>query len=217
MRAEMRAEMRMRLRAGGSLRIILSAIEHESVLETARDLARQGAEAVFAPVHADGTADLKKIKENLTGRTALVSMMYANNEIGTIEPVAEIAQMVAAFRGRNAFPLFHTDAAQALQFLDCDVKKLGADFMTISSHKIYGPKGIGALYVKDLSRLAAIITGGGQEFGLRSGTENVPGIVGFAKAVELACAARGGKSQSGSKRSAAAFGKGYDRRSRKRK
>ncbi len=179
----------------GKSRIIISAIEHESVLETARDLAQEGVEVIFVPVSADGTVDLKKIKENLTGHTALVSVMYANNEIGTIEPIVEIARIIAAFRGKGAFPLFHTDAAQAFQFLDCDVKKMGVDLMTISSHKIYGPKGIGALYVKELSLLAPMVTGGGQEFGLRSGTENVPGIVGFAKAVELACAARGEESK----------------------
>jgi cysteine desulfurase len=166
-------------------RIIVSAIEHESVLETARDMGREGAEVVYAPVDEKGTVDLKKIKESLTSDTAVVSIMYANNEIGAIQPIAEIAKTIQEFRGKNIYPLFHIDAAQALQFLDCDISHLGIDLMTLSAHKIYGPKGIGALYIKDMKNLRPIISGGGQEFGLRSGTENVPSIVGFAKAVEL--------------------------------
>lgn len=171
-------------------RIIVSAIEHESVLETAREGERAGVEVVIVPVDRRGIVDLKKIKENLTAETALVSVMYANNEIGTIQPIAEIARIVRDFRGKNAYPLFHTDAVQAFQFLDCDADRLGMDLMTLSAHKICGPKGIGALYVRDLKLLRPMLTGGGQEFGLRSGTENVPSIVGFAKAVELALAAR---------------------------
>jgi cysteine desulfurase len=111
--------------------------------------------------------------------------MYANNEIGTVEPVAEIAKIVSKFRGKKEYPLFHSDAAQAFQFLDCGVKKLGVDLLTLSSHKIYGPKGAGALYVRGGLKLKSLVTGGGQEFGLRSGTENVPAIVGFARAAEL--------------------------------
>jgi len=170
-------------------RIIISAIEHESVLETARDLERDGAELILVSVGRDGIVDLKKIKGVLTSETAIVSVMYANNEIGTIQPIAEIADIIRN-GGSSIRPLFHTDAAQAFQFLDCEPKNLGVDLMTISSHKIYGPKGAGALYVKDLKDLEPIVTGGGQEFGLRSGTENVPAIVGFAKAVELAVAVR---------------------------
>jgi len=122
--------------------------------------------------------------------------MYANNEIGTIQPVAEIAAIIADFKrstGKTApYPLFHTDAVQAFQFLDCNVGALGVDMMTLSAHKIYGPKGIGLLYAKNAtikpSYLKSEITGGGQEFGLRSGTENVPLIVGFARAAEIALA-----------------------------
>jgi cysteine desulfurase len=117
-------------------------------------------------------------------------MLYAQNEIGTIEPVSEIAAIIKEFRAHSAYPIIHTDAAQAFQFLDSDVNELGVDLMTLSSHKIYGPKGAGALHVRDLKMLAPDSTGGGQEFGLRSGTENVPAIVGFARAVELAVAAR---------------------------
>lgn len=198
-------------------RIIVSAIEHESILETARDLEREGVEAIYLPVNREGVVNLKKLKEALNERTILVSIMYANNEIGTIQPISEIAEIVRKFRidpsgsrkrqqnaelRKNnskflihnselatALPLLHTDAVQAFQYLDCDVNKLGVDLMTLSAHKIYGPKGIGALYARTLfpepRPLNPIITGGGQEFGFRSGTENVAAIVGFAKAVGL--------------------------------
>ncbi|KKU15053.1 hypothetical protein A3A20_02885 [Candidatus Wolfebacteria bacterium RIFCSPLOWO2_01_FULL_45_19] len=166
-------------------RIIVSAIEHESVLETAKDLEREGAEVIYLPVNREGLVDVGKLKESLNERTILVSVMYVNNEIGTVQPVREISKLILEFRKHSTFPLFHTDAAQALQYLDCDINNLGVDLMTLSAHKIYGPKGIGVLYAKSL-KLKAIITGGGQEFGFRSGTENTPLIVGFGKAVELA-------------------------------
>lgn len=188
-------------------RIIISAVEHESILETARNLEREGIEVIYLPVDRRGFVDLKKMEKSLNERTVLVSVMYANNEIGTIQPIAEIAKIIQEFRRQNlefmdkhtpksyilnsiAYPLFHTDAAQAFQYLNCDVNKLGVDLMTLSGHKIYGPKGIGVLYVKKNPQpttynLQPLITGGGQEFGFRSGTENVPLIVGFAKAVEL--------------------------------
>ncbi|MDE2019317.1 MAG: cysteine desulfurase [Patescibacteria group bacterium] len=185
----------------GSPRMIISSIEHESVFGTAHDLGRSGVEVVYLPVDQRGTVDLKKLKESLNERTILISIMYANNEIGVIEPIKEIAAIIKEFRGKEEFPIVHTDASQAFQFLDCDVKNLGIDLMTLSAHKIYGPKGIGALYVGNKERgtankegdslvpvpfsLSPILTGGGQEFGFRSGTENVPAIVGFAKATEL--------------------------------
>jgi cysteine desulfurase len=182
-------------------RIIVSAIEHESVLETTRDLARGGVEVVYVPVDNCGVVSLEKLKSALNERTVLVSIMYANNEIGTIQPIAEIAEIVKDFHRRLSVggqvsdvgavsPLLHTDAAQAFQFLDCNVRELGVDLMTLSAHKIYGPKGSGALYMKDGTKLTSATTGGGQEFGVRSGTENVPLIVGFAKAVELTAVAR---------------------------
>jgi len=186
-------------------RIIVSAIEHESILETAKDLERDGVEVVYLPVDKNGLVGIKKLEDALNERTVLVSVMYANNEIGTIQPISAIAEIVREFRIKNLefrdktpksyilnpnfYPLFHTDAVQAFQFLDCGVKKLGVDLMTLSAHKIYGPKGVGALYVRHLKpntyNLKPLIMGGGQEFGLRSGTENVPLIVGFAKAVRL--------------------------------
>ena len=196
-------------------RIIVSAIEHESILETCRDLEREGVEIIYLPVNKQGIVDLEKLKKSLNEQTILVSIMYANNEIGTIQPITEISKLISEFRIQNAelrkesnfkflihnselamaLPLLHTDAVQAFQFLDCDVNPpaggLGVDLMTLSAHKIYGPKGMGALFIKQIQNskfkiLNSIITGGGQEFGLRSGTENVPAIVGFAKAAELA-------------------------------
>ena len=123
-------------------------------------------------------------------KRSLVSIMYANNEIGTIQPIAEIVKIINNFK-KNSFsssvlcpPFFHTDASQAFQFLDCDTTAPNIDFMTLSSHKIYGPKGAGALYMNKQNALTPIITGGGQEFGVRAGTENIPAIVGFAKATE---------------------------------
>jgi cysteine desulfurase len=182
-------------------RIIVSSIEHESVLETARDLEKEGVEVVYLPVSKRGIVDLKKLKGNLTENTTLVSVMYVNNEIGTIQPIKEIAEIIKEFRGTSSLsalrsPLFHTDASQAFQYFDCNMEALGVDLMTLSSHKIYGQKGTAALCFgnrvsgigyrgEEKIKLNKIISGGGQEFGLRSGTENVPAIVGFAKAVEV--------------------------------
>ncbi len=171
-------------------RVIISAIEHESVFETVRAMEAWGTEVVVLPVDPEGFIDEKDIKTNLTPETGIVSIMVANNEIGSVQSIASIAQAIKEFRGAGEYPLFHTDAAQAFQFFDCNVKTFGVDLMTISAHKIYGPKGAGALYVHDAKLLAPVVTGGGQEYGLRSGTENVPAIAGFAKAVELAVAAR---------------------------
>jgi cysteine desulfurase len=185
--------------AGVQPRIIISTIEHESVLETAHDLERDGgAEIVYLPVNRLGVVDRSALRAALNERTVVVSVMYANNEIGTIQPLAEIAALIANFKKTAKaarYPLFHTDAVQAFQFLDCNVAALGVDMMTLSAHKIYGPKGIGLLYAKNAtaakpSFIEGEIAGGGQEFGLRSGTENVPLIVGFAKAAELAAAVR---------------------------
>jgi len=202
-------------------RIIVSAIEHDSILETCRDLEREEIEIIYLPVNKQGIIDLKKLKESLNERTVLVSIMCANNEIGIVQNIAGISKIIKDFKKENFFskyPLFHTDAVQAFQFLDCDVNKLGVDLMTLSAHKIYGPKGIGTLYINsklqtpnykqilnsknkiqnkktkiwdlgfgiwDLPVVKPLTTGGGQEFGLRSGTENVAAIVGFAKAIEL--------------------------------
>ena len=181
----------------GRPRIIVSSIEHESILETAKDLERDGIEIVYLSVNARGVVDLEKLKESLTENTILVSVMYVNNEIGTVQPIKEVSKAIQEFRSRLPLatchlPLFHCDASQAFNYFNCDVNVLGVDLMTLSSHKIYGPKGAAALYVRadSFPLLAPLTAGGGQEFGLRSGTENVPAIVGFAKAVELVEAGR---------------------------
>jgi len=234
-------------------RIITSQIEHGSVLETCRDLEKEGVEVIYLPVSKSGIVDLKKLKESLNKRTVLVSIMYANNEVGSIQPIKEIAEIIREFKiirhcesrlyrgssialqsGESAtrqflktdrllqmprndrfihnspFPLFHTDAAQAFNYLNCDIKELaksakggspehfaernvleGVDMMTLSSQKIYGPKGVGLLYIKNFGTIGGvkfispIITGGGQEEGLRAGTENVAGIVGMSEAAQI--------------------------------
>lgn len=196
-------------------RIIISAIEHESILETARDLEREGAELVILPVDRKGLVNLSALRKALTPNTAIVSIMYANNEVGAIQPIAEIAKIVNDFRVRSVrnvrkvgdsrgfhsnkrsdptiptiYPLLHSDAVQAFQYLDCNPDKLGIDLLTLSAHKIYGPKGIGCLYMRDRSLLSPIITGGGQENGIRSGTENVAAVMGFAEAARLTVALR---------------------------
>lgn len=176
-------------------RVVVSSIEHESVLETARSLGREGVDVVYLPADRDGLVAARALRAALTPETALVSVMLVSNELGTIEPVAELASIVAGYRKGlgGAYPRFHTDAVQAFQFFDCGVDALGVDLMTLSGHKIYGPKGIGILYVRGNGEggsssggISPIMTGGGQEFTLRSGTENVPFIVGIERAVVLA-------------------------------
>lgn len=173
-------------------RIIVSAIEHESVLETARDLEKEGTELIILPVKKNGLVDLEFLRKNLTEDTALVSVMFANNETGVVQPLAEIFKIIKEFRGAKKFPLFHSDAVQAFQYLDCSPEILGVDLLTLSAHKICGPKGIGALYIRSgiFEKPLPVIAGGGQEFGWRSGTENVPLIAGFGKAAEMAATIR---------------------------
>ncbi|NCN53190.1 cysteine desulfurase [Candidatus Wolfebacteria bacterium] len=170
-------------------KIIVSDIEHKSVLGSCCPMEYEGVEVVYLPVFKSGVVDLKRLEKELDNRTILVSIMYANNEIGTIEPVEEVSEIVRKYRKNNFYPLIHTDAVQAFNYLDCDVKRLGVDLMTLSSQKIYGPKGIGLLYIKDKlikeNLIFPIIKGGEQENKMRGGTENVPGIIGFAKAAEL--------------------------------
>ncbi|MFH1575510.1 MAG: cysteine desulfurase family protein [Candidatus Nealsonbacteria bacterium] len=161
--------------------IITSQIEHAAVLESFRALEKLGTQVTYLPVGKDGIVEIPEIKKAIRPNTVLVSIMYANNEIGTIEPIAEISDLIKKI---NPKILFHTDAVQAVNFLDCNVKKLGVDLLTLSSHKIYGPKGVGALYVKKGVPITPIIYGGGHERGLRSGTENVAGIVGLGQAIK---------------------------------
>ena len=160
--------------------IIISAVEHPAVLETARALERRGAVVLYAPVDAAGLVDLDFIRSALTPRTALVSVMHANNELGTIEPVEEVAR-IAHEKGA----LVHTDAVQSFGKIPVDVDALGVDLLTVSAHKIYGPKGVGALYIRRGTDIRPFIHGGHQERGLRAGTENTAGIVGFGEAVRV--------------------------------
>lgn len=172
--------------------LITSAIEHHASLRAFEALAREGWEVSYIPVEEDGIVDPADIEKAIRPDTLFVSLMYANNEIGTIQPIAEVGKLIASTRKErqesgNQLPIyFHSDASQAAGFLELDVKNLGVDLMSMSGGKIYGPKGSGALYVRAGTRLKPISFGGGQEKGLRSGTENVPGIVGFSKALEIA-------------------------------
>jgi cysteine desulfurase len=165
---------------GGHL--IVSSIEHEAVLETARDLSHLGFELTELPVDRAGRVLPESLEAALRPETVLVSVMLANNEVGTIEPVRELAELTHS----KSRAVFHTDATQALGKLKVDVQELGVDLLTVSAHKVYGPKGVGALFVRHGTSLDPIITGGGQERTRRSGTENVPGIVGFGVASHLA-------------------------------
>ena len=160
--------------------VITSQIEHHAVLEPCEELKKQGVEVTFLPIDKDGLIRVSDVKKAMKPNTVLVSIMYANNEIGTVQPISEIAKIV---KKTNPKTLFHTDAVQAVNYLDCDVKRLGVDLFNLSSHKIYGPKGVGALYIKSGTKIKPLICGGGHEGGLRSGTENVPGIVGLAAAI----------------------------------
>lgn len=165
--------------------VLVSPIEHDSVLETLEDLKRTDSiEVSYWPVDLEGKVLLEELEKNIKENTVLVSVMYANNEVGTIEPIQEIGKRIARLnQSRKHRIIFHSDAVQAAQYLECDVDKLGVDLLCISGHKIYGPKGISALYVRKGIILAPIVTGGGQEYGKRSGTLNVPAIVGLGQAV----------------------------------
>jgi len=161
--------------------IITSNIEHHAVLNTIEWLEAKGYEITYLKVDAQGLINPEDVEKAIRKDTLMVSIMHANNEIGTIEPIEEIGRIC---REKNV--IFHTDAVQTLGKLPIDVKKMNIDLLSASSHKIYGPKGVGMLYVRKDIEIAPLIHGGGQERKMRSGTENVPGIVGFAKALEIA-------------------------------
>lgn len=168
--------------------IITLAIEHPGILEACKYIEQEGGEVSYIPVDESGIVEPSKIKEALKPTTVLVSVMYANNEIGTIQPVREISRIVKEYREIQSteFPYIHTDASQAANYLDLSFQKLGVEMMTLDASKIYGPKGIGLLAVRRAVQLKPIIFGGGQEKGLRAGTENVPSIVGMAEALVAA-------------------------------
>lgn len=161
--------------------IITSAIEHHAVLHTCEALEREGFEVTYLPVDEHGLVSVEDFKAAIRPNTILASIMFANNEIGTIEPIRELAAAA-----HEASVVFHTDAVQAFGHEPIDVNELGIDMLSASSHKIYGPKGVGLLYVRRGVKLQSLLDGGQQERGRRGSTENVPGIVGFARAAELA-------------------------------
>jgi len=160
-------------------RVVISEIEHISVINISKELTRQGYEVKNVPVDSEGIVDLEQLKELVNDDTVLVSIMAANGEIGTVQPIEQVAKIA-----HDHGALFHTDATAAVGQIPLDVS-MGFDFMTLSSNDIYGPKGVGAVYVKKGLRLKPHLIGGGQEGGLRSGSENIPGIVGMGKAAEL--------------------------------
>lgn len=161
--------------------IITSAVEHHAVLHTAQFLERHGLKVTYLPVDSSGLVDPEDLRKAITDKTILVSIMHANNEIGTIQPIAEIG---AICREREV--LFHTDAVQTVGHLPVSVRQMNIDLLSLSAHKCYGPKGVGALFVRKGVRIAPLIRGGGHERGRRSSTENVPGIVGLGEACRLA-------------------------------
>lgn len=161
--------------------IITTKIEHHAILHTAEFLEKHGIDVTYVGIGEDGRVDLAEIEAAITDKTVLISVMYVNNEIGTIQPIKEISDIA-----KKHSITFHTDAVQALGNVHIDVKEQGIDLMSMSSHKIYGPKGIGAMYIKRGTKISNLIHGGAQESKKRAGTENLPGIVGFGKAAELA-------------------------------
>jgi len=161
--------------------IITTSIEHHAVIEACKSLERRGVEVTYLPVDSYGLVDPQDVKKAISDGTILISVMHANNEVGTIEPIAEVGG-IARERGI----CFHTDAVQTAGHIPVDVNELGVDLLAISAHKLYGPKGVGALYIRKGTRIIPFVHGGEQERRRRAGTENVPAIVGFGKAVEIA-------------------------------
>lgn len=160
--------------------IITSKIEHPAVLNTCKQLEKEGFSVTYLKVDQEGFVDIKELEKSITPHTILVTIMHANNEIGTIEPIEEIGKICKKYD-----VLFHTDAVQSFCKVPIDVRKINIDMLSASAHKINGPKGVGMLYVKKATKIQRVSDGGAHEFKLRAGTENIPGIVGFARAVQL--------------------------------
>jgi len=163
--------------------IITTSIEHHAVLHTCNFLEKEGFEVTYLPVDKDGLVDPEQVREAIKPETILISVMFANNEIGTIQPISEIGK-IAKEKGI----IFHTDAVQAVGSVNVNVEELNVDLLSLSAHKFYGPKGVGALYIRRGTKITSFMHGGAQERGKRASTENVPGIVGLGKAIELATA-----------------------------
>ncbi len=161
--------------------IITSAVEHHAVLDTCKELAKEGFEVTVLPVDEDGLVSIDSVKQALRDDTILVTIMHANNEVGTIQPIAEIGALL-----KDHQAIFHTDAVQTVGKIPVDVKELGVDLLALSAHKLYGPKGVGALYIRKGVRVQPLMAGGGQERKIRPSTENIAGIIGLAKAIQLA-------------------------------
>ncbi len=174
------------------IHIIVSAIEHASILEPVRHLENRGARVSYIPVDENGVIDVSEFKKMLIPETLLVSVMTANNETGTIQSVSDIVKIVRDFKNKTSavYPLVHTDASQAVLYTEINLEKNGVDMLTIDSHKVYGPRGVGMLFIRRSAlfekKVLPILYGGGQEDGMRPGTENIPGIAGFAKAMGIA-------------------------------
>ena len=161
--------------------IITTRVEHPAILECCRKLEKEGFEVTYLPVTNEGLVEIATLESAIRSDTILISVMHANNEVGTIQPLEEIGRLAAE---KDIY--LHTDAVQSVGKIPTDVNKLGVDLLSLSAHKLYGPKGVGALYIRNGTRLVSIIQGGGHERGLRSGTENIAGIVGLARAAVLA-------------------------------
>lgn len=167
--------------------IIVSAFEHKAVIEPARYLEKNDlAQLTLLPVNREGLVELAVLKKAIKKNTRLISVMYANSEIGTIQPIRQIAQLIKELnKKRKEKIIFHTDAVQAVNYFNCQADYLGVDALSVSGHKIYGPKGVGVLYLKKGTPIVSLIRGGGHERNMRSGTENVSGIIGLAEALKL--------------------------------
>lgn len=170
--------------------IITTKIEHHSILESLESLEKKKYDVTYLPVNKEGVLNKKSVQSAIKENTVLISIMYANNEIGTIQPISEVGELIKKEnekrqRQNKERIIFHTDAVQAIDYLNCDIRKLGVDLLSFSGHKIYGPKGIGVLYIKQGTKIKKIQHGGAHEYYMRAGTSNVPGIVGLGKAIEL--------------------------------
>lgn len=165
--------------------IITSKIEHPSVLNVVKCLEEDGFDVTYLNVDENGIVDLEQLKDVLNKKTCLVSIMYVNNEIGSIQPINEISKIIKEKYNNEEKPYFHVDSVQAYGKFNVNIKNLDVDFLSVSAHKIHGPKGIGFMYIKEVNKFKPLLEGGGQERNLRSGTENIPGIYGLGKAVEV--------------------------------